>query len=83
MTALANPSVAPPLSLSDGGAVPLPTDHPRSLADALKSAATRQPQNGIGYLDATGQMEFQSYPSYQPVKTTAFQRAMNAYKPFS
>jgi len=63
MTALANPSVAPPLSLSDGGAVPLPTDHPRSLADALKSAATRQPQNGIGYLDATGQMEFQSYPA--------------------
>jgi amino acid adenylation domain-containing protein/FkbM family methyltransferase len=52
---------AKPLSLSDGGPLPVEDDFPSTLADALRRAATRYQDKGVHYVGADGSDFFQPY----------------------
>jgi len=53
-------------SISEGPAVRLPANHPRTLAEALRRTAAAHPENGIGYLDAAGTAVPQAYARLLP-----------------
>lgn len=50
-------------AISDGGALNIPEDAPKTLTEALIQTATRHKNQGITYISATGEKEFQTYTS--------------------
>ncbi|WP_071187591.1 SDR family NAD(P)-dependent oxidoreductase [Trichormus sp. NMC-1] len=50
-------------AISDGGPLNIPEDVPKTLTEALIQTATRSKNQGITYISAKGEKEFQTYTS--------------------
>ncbi|WP_016949098.1 SDR family NAD(P)-dependent oxidoreductase [Anabaena sp. PCC 7108] len=50
-------------AISDGGVLNIPEDAPKTLSEALIQTATRSKNQGITYISAKGEKEFQTYTS--------------------